>query len=73
MNLNQTTFTQKDHLNPMSKSSPSITKEEINDTYNLLRDFGINIKKSDIPCNVTIFDLHLWRRSKIKACFCMCM
>lgn len=65
--MNQNISTQKDHLNPMSKSSPSITKEEVNDTYNLLRDFGIYIKKSDIPRNVTIFDLHLWRRSKIKA------
>ena len=41
--------------------------QEIDETYHLLRDFGINIRKSDIPRNITIFDLHLWRRAKIKA------
>ena len=50
-----------------TKSPDKLPKEAINETYNLLRDFGIYIKKSDIPCNMTIFDLHLWRRAKIKA------
>ena len=60
---------QDQHNNRLDASNklPVISPEEISATYNLLRDFGINIKKSDIPCNVTIFDLHLWRRSKIKA------
>lgn len=45
----------------------SVPREEIEETFTLLRDFGINIKKSDIPRNITIFDLHLWRRARIKA------
>lgn len=67
MNINRIISTQENHINPIAKSSPLISKEDLNDTYNLLRDFGINVKKSDIPCNVTIFDLHLWRRAKIEA------
>lgn len=43
-----------------------ISKEEIEETYELLRDFGINIKKSSIPRNISIFDLHMWRKKKIK-------
>lgn len=47
-------------------SSKAILKEEIEETYELLRDFGINIKKSSIPRNISIFDLHMWRKKKIK-------
>lgn len=53
----------------IKSSSPvkNIPKEEIEETYTLLRDFGINIKKSSIPRNISIFDLHIWRKAKIKA------
>lgn len=67
MNINQPIQTQKVVSTIPHNALTTIPKEEINATYNLLRDFGIYIKKSDIPCNVTIFDLHLWRRTKIKA------
>ena len=53
--------------NHLQKNIPLIPREEIEETYNLLRDFGINIRKSDIPRNITIFDLLLWRRARIKA------
>lgn len=47
-------------------SNKLIPKVEIEETYELLRDFGINIKKSSIPRNISIFDLHMWRKKKIK-------
>lgn len=50
----------KDVSNPPSK-------EDINETVQLLREFGINIQKKNVPIVTTLFDLHLWRKSKIKA------
>lgn len=69
MNKNQTQnfIHQQTTQQAVQKKTPKIPREEIDETYNLLKDFGIFIKRSDIPCNVTIFDLHLWRKDKIKA------
>lgn len=63
-NLN-TTVLDKFNNKILPRTVPS--KNEIEETYNLLKDFGIFINKKDIPRNLSTFELHLWRRSKIKA------
>ena len=42
------------------------TSEEILETYQILRDFGIHIKKSEIPKKNTVGELHRWRYQIIK-------
>ena len=42
------------------------TSEEIFETYQILRDFGIHIKKSEIPKKNTVGELHRWRYQIIK-------
>lgn len=42
------------------------TPKEISETYQILRDFGIHIKKSEIPKKNTVGELHRWRYQVIK-------
>ena len=42
------------------------TSREIYETYQILRDFGIHIKKSEIPKKNTVGELHRWRYQIIK-------
>ena len=46
------------------KSKP--TDENIQETYQMLRDFGLRIKKSEIPEKETIGSLERWRLQVIK-------
>ena len=46
------------------KSQP--TQENIDETFEILRDFGIHIKKKDIPQKDTIGLLEKWRLQVIK-------
>ena len=42
------------------------TNESFEETYQMLRDFGIRIKKSEIPEKETIGSLERWRLQVIK-------
>ena len=42
------------------------TDESLEETYQMLRDFGIRIKKSEIPEKETIGSLERWRLQVIK-------
>ena len=46
------------------KAKPTL--EDISETYQMLRDFGIHIKKSEIPKKNTVGDLYRWRYQIIK-------
>ena len=42
------------------------TSEDISETYQMLRDFGIHIRKSEIPKKNTVGDLYRWRYQTIR-------
>lgn len=42
------------------------SKDDIEETLQLLQDFGINIQRRNIPSTKTLYDLHLWRKNKIR-------
>lgn len=62
LNISNKTLSKDMPSNKLSKNN-----DIIEETYNLLKDFGIFIRRKDIPRNLSTFDLHLWRRAKIKA------
>ena len=46
------------------KAKPTL--EDISETYQMLRDFGIHIKKNEIPKKNTVGDLYRWRYQMIR-------
>lgn len=55
------TIREKENLR---KAKPTV--EDIEETFQMLRDFRIRIKKEDIPKKNTLAELLQWRQSKIR-------